>query len=240
MRQAAVEYCCRYMNEEEVCEKLLSGLYGKLFYWSVVQLADSQEERLKTVLDNYAEYYTGQEILRDACFVKLQDREAVKRIYRYLARMRRAPAILENPDPVFVIGDIRRVELLEELGKFLDLMIRDKFRDRKWNGLQVSLVSALTRIASNNQQEKDMVQNLLEEKLDYCWRQWWKARCLDLQNQKEAYITKEEPAPHMTQQNDGVSEIMWGLNKKFIACICLAEDVRWRIARKTDLVHGKE
>lgn len=234
VRQAAVEYGCRFLSGEEVCERLLSGLYGKLFYWAVVQLADSQTERLRKILDDYAEYYTGQEGLRDACLVKMQDPAAVKRIRRYLARMRRAPGFVENPDPISVIGDIKNIELLEELGEFVDLLARDNFRDRKWNGLKISLISAFSRVASCGLRERERVLDLLDRKIEYYRTLWLDEQREEKEKLENENESREETALRQKKWDHTDAPKAQGLSIKNIACICLAEDIRWRIARKID------
>ncbi len=232
VRQAAVEYGCRFMDGEEVCERLLSGLYGKLFYWAVVQLIGSQNKHLRKILDDYAEYYTGQEGLRDACLVKMQDLTAVRRIRRYLARMRRAPGFVENPDPISVIGDIRSIELLDELGEFVDLLARDNFRDRKWNGLQVSLIAAFSNVASSGPQAKEQVFCLLDKKIECCHKIWQEFQVENDKKQEGEMVSEGEPALRQKEWNNSDDSKAQGLSKKHIECICLAEDIRWRVARK--------
>lgn len=164
VRQTAVEYVCRFMEVGEICERLLPALHGKLFYWAVARLAGTQDERLKRHLKRYAECYTGQEILQDICLAKMQDREGVQRIRRYLEKRRRMPRRLENPDLLLAIGEITEAELLDEMGYLLDLMMRDSFRDRSQYGLQVSLVRALSSVAMSGKAAEEAVWELLEKK----------------------------------------------------------------------------
>jgi hypothetical protein len=199
VRQAAAEYNCRFMEIGEVCERLLSGLSGKLFYWIIAQFADTKDERLKECLREYAEYYTGQEMLKDISLVKMQDRGGVGKIRRYLERMKHVPERMEDPDSVLALGSIREVELLEELDRLLDLMMRENFRDRTCNGLQAALVSALSNIAVRGRQEYVRVMELLDGKVAYY--------------------------QEYTHQNPGKPETV---KKKLAALIYLREDVCWR------------
>ena len=162
----------------------------------------------------------------------MQDREAVRRVYRYLARMKRAPGIVENPDLVWVIGDIKSVELLDELGKFVDLAVRDNFRDRKCNGLKASLVAAFCGIASNGQQEKEMVLQFLDNKTRNYWNQWLQSEGVDVQNKERGNIENRGTALHIGQSDRSNGGNVQGVSKKVMACICLTEDVRWRIAEE--------
>ena len=87
VRQAAAEYACRFMDVGTICIELLSGLHGKLFYWTAEQFIDTRDKRLKDQLRNYARYYTGQEMQQDVCLVKMQDKDGVRRICGYLERL---------------------------------------------------------------------------------------------------------------------------------------------------------
>lgn len=200
VRQAAAEYCCRFMGVGEVCEYLLPGLSGKLLYWTIAQFAATKDERLKERLREHAEYYTGQEMLKDISLVKMQDRGGTGRIRRYLERTKHVPGRMENPDPVLAFGGIREIGLLDELGKLIDLLMRENFRDRACNGLQVALVAAMSTIAASGREEYSQVMQLLDEKLAYYREYGW-------EKGKGAGGRAEE---------------------KLAALICLNEDIRWR------------
>ncbi len=206
VRQAAAEYCCRFMEVGEACERLLPGLSGKLLYWTIAQFADTRDERLKERLREHAEYYTGQEMLKDISLVKMQDRGGTGRIRRYLERTKHVPGRMENPDPVLAFSGIREIGLLDELGKLLDLLMRENFRDRACNGLQVALVAAMSAIAASGREEYSRVMQLLDEKLAYYQEQ---------SQEKEGDTRAEE---------------------KLETLICLIEDIRWRILYLPDKI----
>ena len=168
VRQAAAEYACRFMDVGTICIELLSGLHGKLFYWTAEQFIDTRDKRLKDQLRNYARYYTGQEMQQDVCLVKMQDKDGVRRICGYLERLKRMSRTVEPMDPILAIGEIESAELLEELGRLTDLLMRDDFRDRKWNGLQAALVSALARVASAGEKEYEQVMELMTVRAKRC------------------------------------------------------------------------
>ena len=168
VRQVAAEYACRFMDVGTVCTELLSGLHGKLFYWTAEQFVDTRDKRLKEQIKNYARYYTGQEMQQDVCLVKMQDKDGVRRICSYLERMKRMSRTVEPMDPILAIGEIESVELLEELGRLTDLLIRDDFRDRKWNGLQTALVSALGRVAFAGEREYAQIMEMMAARVKRC------------------------------------------------------------------------
>lgn len=168
VRQAAAEYACRFMDVGTVCTELLSGLHGKLFYWTAEQFADTRDKRLKEQIKNYARYYTGQEMQQDVCLAKMQDKDGVRRICSYLERMKRMSRTVEPMDPILAIGEIGSVELLEELERLTDLLVRDDFRDRKWNGLQAALVSALGRVASAGGEEYRQIMEMMAVRIKRC------------------------------------------------------------------------
>lgn len=216
VRQVAVEYICRYFDMQTVCEELLPGLYGKLFYWTVAQYADSQDERLKEILQKYAEFYTGQEMAHDACLVKMQDKRGVEHIRHYLEKLKHVPKTLENPDPVRAIGEIRSVELLDELGSLIDLMMKNHFRDRKQDGLQTALVAALSKIASCGNAEYEKVMTLLEGKRVYYKEQY--------EGYQDLLRVKLKEKKNSTAQADTVRKA----GEKLRMLGDLTEDVWWR------------
>ncbi len=256
VRQTAVEYACRTMEVGEACEKLLSGLYGKLFYWTVAQFADSKDARLKKIVNDYAQRYNGQEMLRDACLVKMQDRIGLERIRRYLERMKHVPKTIENPDPVRVIGEVKDAGLLDELEKLLNLLLKDYFRDREYNGLRVSLASALVRVASGGSREYGLVLDLLRQKQELfqshyeeCMCIWGQMRTMGmgpvLENQKEGGFTEKavgkgrmgnkwadkpkEPLPVPVRQ---AWEAVRRANQKRVILKELEEDVNWKLGKQ--------
>ena len=102
------------------------------------------------------------------CLVKMQDKDGVRRICSYLERMKRMSRTVEPMDPILAIGEIESVELLEELGRLTDLLIRDDFRDRKWNGLQTALVSALGRVAFAGEREYAQIMEMMAARVKRC------------------------------------------------------------------------
>lgn len=226
VRQAAAEYNCRFMDVGEFCEKLLPGLYGKLFYWTITQFADTQDEWLKTLLKDHAEYYTGQEMLQDICLVKMQDKDGTKRICRYLERMRHVSRAIENPDPVLVISEIKSVKLLDELGRLLDLVMRDNFRDRSYSGLQTALAAALSGVASAGEEEYGKVTYLLDEKLEYYHRQY-KER-MDIVEKRKRMKEAEENSKAEIEKERAEVESARTAAERLAMLMCLNEDVRWR------------
>lgn len=162
IRQTAVEYVCRTMDAKEACEKMLP-LYGRLFYWALDQYADSSDEQLKTLMMDYADSHSGQEMYRDICLVKMQDKEGLRGIRHYLERMRHVPKNIETPDPIEAIGRVKSGELLDELEKLLVLLMRDNFRDRSFDGLQTALVFAFSGVACSGERHKKKVFDLLNK-----------------------------------------------------------------------------
>lgn len=211
VRQAAAEYVCRFWDVEKICGEFLPGLHGKLFYWVAEQFADTRDERLKEQLANYAAYYTGQEMFQDICLVKMQDKSGLKRICSYLERMKRVKKSAEAMDPVLVIGEIYSVELLDELDRLTELLLRDDFHDRKWNGLQAALVSAFSGVAREGKQEQDQVERLLERKVNQ----------YELRYLKKSEIKAEE-------KEEAAKAVAGKADKKLAMLVFMAEDVRWR------------
>lgn len=220
VRQAAAEYNCRFMGVEEVCEKLLPGLCGKLYYWTVAQFADTGDERLKMQLKRHAEYYTGQEMLQDICLVKMQDKTGTRRICRYLERMRHVPRTVEKPDLVLAIGEIRSIELLEELERLLVLMMQDDFRDRSCNGLQAALTEALSAIACIGGQEYEQVVHLLDEKLKYYHNQY--------ANRLAAIEKRQQGIAYTMEKRREDMKSVCKAAEKLVVLVHLNEDIRWR------------
>lgn len=116
------------------------------------------------------------------------------------------PGRMENPDPVLAFSGIREIGLLDELGKLLDLLMRENFRDRACNGLQAALVAAMSAIAASGREEYSRVMQLLDEKLAYYQEQ---------SQEKEGDTRAEE---------------------KLETLICLIEDIRWRILYLPDKI----
>ncbi len=210
VRQAAVEYVCRFMSVEEICEKLLPDLHGKLFYWVVARLADTREEGLKVQLKSYVERYSGQEMMQDICLVKMQDREGVERIRRYLERRHYIPRKLENLDLITALGEIREASLLDEVDRLIELMMRDSFRDRKYNGLLVSLVRTLSTIASSGEWAYVQVKELLERKEGDCWRRY--QECMETITDRAGETALKKSAQTLT------------------VLLRMREDICWRIS----------
>ncbi|MCI8659719.1 MAG: hypothetical protein HFG57_07960 [Lachnospiraceae bacterium] len=224
VRQAAAEYCCRFMDVEEVCEKFIPGLHGKLFYWTIAQFADTRDERLKRILRNHAEYYTGQEMLRDICLVKMQDKDGTKRICRYLERMSHVPKAVGKPDPVLVIAEIKSIDLLDELERLIILMMRDNFRDRAAIGLRFALTEALGSVACAGEMECEHVIQLLKDKLEYYQCQY-KNRFNISKDKKNCAMGKEWAE----------TELAHKAADKLAALFCLKEDVWWRYLHRQPL-----
>lgn len=209
VRQAAVEYVCRFMPVGEICDRLLPDLHGKLFYWTVARLASTRDAGLKKQLENYVERYSGQEMKRDICLIKMQEREGVVRIRRYLERRHYAPRKLEYPDMIMALGEIRETELLDELARLTELMMRDNFRDREHNGLLVSLIRALSAIASGGERAYAQVQELLERKEADCLRQY--QACMEAATDCEGEAALRKSA------------------QKLAMLLRMREDIRWRL-----------
>lgn len=220
VRQAAAEYNCRFMDVEEVCEKLLPGLSGKLYYWTIAQFADTRDERLKILLRNHAKYYTGQEMLQDICLIKMQDKTGAGRVCRYLERMKHVPRTVENPDLILAIGEIKSIELLKELERLLVLLMRDDFRDRSYIGLQTALTEALSAVACTGKQEYEQVIHLLDEKLTYYQSQYTKRLAAMEEKQQEIDYTMEK------RRAD--TEAARKAAEKLEVLARLNEDIRWR------------
>ncbi|MCI8269517.1 MAG: hypothetical protein HFG55_07650 [Lachnospiraceae bacterium] len=209
VRQAAVEYVCRFMPVGEICDRLLPDLHGKLFYWAVARLASTRDAGLKKQLENYVERYSGQEMKRDICLVKMQEREGVVRIRRYLERRHYAPRKLEYPDMIMALGEIRETELLDELARLTELMMRDSFRDREHNGLLVSLIRALSAIASGGERAYAQVQELLERKEADCLRQY--QACMEAATDCEGEAALRKSAQKLAMLLRMREDIRWWL-----------------------------
>lgn len=167
VRQAAVEYACRTLSGEELYGELLPWLYGKLFYWAVEQLMDRSRPQAEKVLRDYAGWYNGQEMSRDALLVKMQDKESLDRVGHYLDKMRRITNTIEYPDVIQAVGEVRDIRLLDELEDLLDLTMKENFRDRRDHGLRVALVSALAGTAAGGARERQKVLDMLDRKCTF-------------------------------------------------------------------------
>ncbi len=148
VRKVAVEYVCRMLTVAELCEQVLPTLAGRQMIDVVERFKETEDPLLIDFVWNYGEYYGDQKMPCDAMAIEMQDRRGLASFRNHMERRGAVTKARLYPDPVCAIGQIYRVELLDELEKLLRLILKDSFRDRKDHGLRENLRLAFWNVAT--------------------------------------------------------------------------------------------
>lgn len=162
VRKVAVEYACRMLPLEELCEKVLPSLGGLQMIHVVERFLDTKDPMLIDFVWQYGEYYADQKMPCDALAIKMQDRRGLASFRNHMERRGAATRAVLYPDPIEAIGEIYDVGLLDELERLLRLVLKDCFHDRKKNSLRENLEKAFLNVADQSGEAKEKVRALLE------------------------------------------------------------------------------
>lgn len=163
VRKVAVEYACRMLSLDELCEKVLPTLAGLPMIHVVERFLDTKDQGLIDFVWEYGEYYAEQKMPCDALAIKMQDRRGLASFRNHMERRGAATRAILYPDPIEAISEIYDIELLDELERLLRLVLKDNFHDRKQNSLRENLEKAFQNVAGQNgDTAREKVKMLLE------------------------------------------------------------------------------
>lgn len=162
VRKDALAYACGLMGIREVCEDLLPGLKGELFFFVVEYFRDTLDRELADIVWNYGEEYPSQKLRSDICLTLMQDRRGVESLSRHLQRRNGMPMELILPGPAEAIRGIRRLELTDELELLLRAAWKPGFRDDPDDSLVDAAAAALVHIAYNGEEGYERVMQVFE------------------------------------------------------------------------------
>lgn len=163
VREVAVEYACRMMPLDELCDRVLPTLAGLQMIRVVERFLDTRDPMLIDFVWIYGEYYGKQKMACDALAIKMQDRRGLASFRNHLERRGAVTRAVVYPDPVEAIGEICEVELLDELERLLRLVLKDSFQDRKERSLRENVEKALRNVVKyGGEAAREQVVSLLE------------------------------------------------------------------------------
>ncbi len=166
VRRDALRYACGMMGVHEVCEHLLPGLKGELFFFVAEYFRDTKDRELADIIWNYGEEYPSQKLRSDICLTLMQDRRGVESLSRHLQRRNGLPMEPFLPGPAEAVRGIRDPELTDELEKLLKAAWKTGFRDDPGDSLLAAAAAALVKIAHSGDDAYGQVMQIFERLME--------------------------------------------------------------------------
>lgn len=152
-RRLAAEYVCRYMDVEAACKEFLPGMKGDAFFYSVKQYANTGNGRLAEMVWHYGERYIIHKMRCDVLLVHMQNRRGIQSFLHHIRRRHKLPPESREYDIIGAIRGLSHPEILEDLGQFFLLSLKDTFKDDPEYSMRDASAEALVRAAQEYEQE---------------------------------------------------------------------------------------
>lgn len=167
VRKDALEYACRLMGIREVCEKLLPGLKGELFFFVAHFFRGAGDRELADLVWDYGEQFPKQKLRTDICLSFMQDRRGVESLRRHLQKRNGMPREWLTPGPAEAVRSIHSVELTDELERLLRVAWKAGFRDDPDESLLHAAAMAMVAIGQKGGQGYKQVMQAFDHLMEW-------------------------------------------------------------------------